>query len=82
MWMVMDGDREFGASTRPQDIGLVVVDTGDARTVIRRRAEQASMLVIGARGHGAVSHFLLGSVAASMTAHPPCPTVIVPVTED
>ena len=59
-----------------------VVDTGDARTVIRRRAEQASMLVIGARGHGAVSHFLLGSVAASMTAHPPCPTVIVPVTED
>jgi nucleotide-binding universal stress UspA family protein len=41
------------------------------------RAEQADALVLGARGAGAVTHFLLGSVAEAALKHAPVEVLIV-----
>ena len=54
------------------------VEPGDPRTVLAAAEDKASMLVIGARGRGAVTHALLGSVATSLVHHPVCPIVVVP----
>jgi nucleotide-binding universal stress UspA family protein len=59
-----------------------------ARAVVRRgvplaellaavRAERADVLVLGARGAGAVTHFLLGSVAEAALKHAPVEVLIV-----
>ncbi|HSL50254.1 MAG TPA: universal stress protein [Candidatus Deferrimicrobiaceae bacterium] len=41
------------------------------------RAERADVLVLGARGAGAVTHFLLGSVAEAALKHAPVEVLIV-----
>jgi nucleotide-binding universal stress UspA family protein len=41
------------------------------------RDEQADLLVLGARGAGAVTHFLLGSVAEAALKHSPVEVLIV-----
>jgi nucleotide-binding universal stress UspA family protein len=41
------------------------------------RAERADALVLGARGAGAVTHFLLGSVAEAALKHSPVEVLIV-----
>lgn len=41
------------------------------------RAERADALVLGARGAGAVTHFLLGSVAEAALKHAPVEVLIV-----
>lgn len=43
---------------------------------VRRNA--ADLVVVGSHGHGAVSSFLLGSVADRIVRHPIVPTLIVP----
>jgi nucleotide-binding universal stress UspA family protein len=51
---------------------------GDARTVIVDAATQAGsdLIVLGARGLGAVASFLLGSVSIGVTRHAPCPVLV------
>src|SRR4051794_37719944 len=58
-----------------QVVTSVVVGRG-GRTLCAM-AEGADLLVVGARGHGAVHNALLGSVADHCLAHAPCPVVIV-----
>ena len=41
------------------------------------RAARADLLVVGARGAGAVTHFLLGSVAEALVKHGPVPVLVV-----
>jgi nucleotide-binding universal stress UspA family protein len=41
------------------------------------RAERADLLVVGARGAGAVTHFLLGSVAESALKRSPVEVLVV-----
>ena len=55
------------------------VSDGDPRNAIIQTAEDwgADLIVVGARGHGAVSGFLLGSVSTAMTRHAPCPVLVV-----
>ncbi len=44
-------------------------------------AEEAEVLVVGARGLGAVGTAVLGSVSGQLAAHAPCPVVIIPGAE-
>jgi nucleotide-binding universal stress UspA family protein len=41
-------------------------------------AQDADMLVVGARGAGGFKRLLLGSVSTHVTHHAPCPVVIIP----
>jgi nucleotide-binding universal stress UspA family protein len=51
---------------------------GEPAEILCRRAEDADLLVIGARGHGTFPALLLGSVASKCAHHSPGPVVIVP----
>ncbi len=51
---------------------------GDPRAVLRSAGAGADLLVVGSRGHGALEHLLLGSVASALAHHPTVPTIIVP----
>lgn len=45
-------------------------------------AQDADLLVVGARGMGGFRGLLLGSVSQQVAQHSPCPVVIVPQRED
>jgi nucleotide-binding universal stress UspA family protein len=51
---------------------------GDAREVVVGAAKKAAsdLIVVGARGLGAVASFLLGSVSLGITRHAPCPVLV------
>ena len=57
----------------------VYVGEGDARHVILTAAEEwhADLVVLGARGLGAVARFLLGSVSLAVARHAPCSVLVV-----
>lgn len=42
----------------------------------------ADLLVVGSRGHGALKRALVGSVAAQVSHHDTCPTVVIPAGGD
>lgn len=67
--LALDVSADLQVSTR--------VATEDPRTLLTEAATGASLLVLGARGHGSVVRLLLGSVSAAMAVRPPCPLVIV-----
>jgi len=55
------------------------VTEGDPRDVIVHEAAdwRADLIVLGARGLGAVAKFLLGSVSTAVARHAPCPVLVV-----
>jgi nucleotide-binding universal stress UspA family protein len=52
---------------------------GPAGEVLVSAAEDADLLVVGGRGHGAIRGMLLGSVALHCVVHAACPVMVVPV---
>ncbi|MFE7607041.1 universal stress protein [Streptomyces celluloflavus] len=50
---------------------------GTAAAALLEAARDASLLVVGSRGHGGFTGVLLGSVSQHCTQHAPCPVVIV-----
>ncbi|GAA3046187.1 universal stress protein [Actinokineospora globicatena] len=50
---------------------------GDVVGSLRSASEDAALLVLGSRGLGGFSGFLLGSTAVALVAHGHCPTVVV-----
>ncbi|MPY94990.1 MAG: universal stress protein [Acidimicrobiia bacterium] len=54
------------------------VAQGPAGGILVDRSEGAELVVVGARGHGAVTSLLLGSVSQHVTHHAKCPVVIIP----
>jgi nucleotide-binding universal stress UspA family protein len=50
---------------------------GPPALVLLHAAEDAELLVIGSRGHGAFTGMLLGSVSEHCVAHATCPVVVV-----
>ncbi len=55
-----------------------VARAGHAPVVLLEAAKGASLLVVGSRGHGALSSMLVGSTSRAVLHHPPCPVVVVP----
>jgi nucleotide-binding universal stress UspA family protein len=57
----------------------VVADVveGHPADVLVRAAEEAELLVVGSRGHGAFKGMFLGSVSSHCVSHSPCPVVVV-----
>jgi nucleotide-binding universal stress UspA family protein len=64
----------------PDDVEVErVVKEGSASHVLLDEAADASMIVVGARGHGGFAGLLLGSVATQCVNHARIATVVVPV---
>lgn len=55
-----------------------LVVEGPASMVLVEAGTRASMLVVGARGHGGLAGMLLGSVSRQVTEHATVPVVVVP----
>jgi nucleotide-binding universal stress UspA family protein len=51
---------------------------GHAVEALVGAADGASLVVVGARGHGAMSGLLLGSVSDGVVRHAPCPVAVIP----
>lgn len=69
------------AATIGPDCGIHVETAsipGHPATVLAEQAKDATLLVIGARGHGALATLVLGSVSQAVAHHCPVPLTIVP----
>lgn len=55
---------------------------GHAGNVLVKEADRADLVVLGRRGHGGLTEFLLGSVSHQVADHARCPVVIVPPAEE
>src|SRR3954462_10700505 len=51
---------------------------GRATAVLVKQVKENDLLVVGSRGHGAVTGALLGSVSTHCVHHAQCPVVVVP----
>ena len=51
---------------------------GHPATVLVEQASDATLLVVGARGHGALATLILGSVSKAVVHHCPVPLAIIP----
>jgi nucleotide-binding universal stress UspA family protein len=54
-----------------------VVAEGPPALELLKAAQNADLLVVGSRGHGAFAGMLLGSVSEHCVAHSSCPVVVV-----
>ena len=68
---------EVDASTLGEPVRQLVVE-GPASTVLVNAGRGASLLVVGARGHGGLTGMLLGSISRQVTEHATVPVVVVP----
>jgi nucleotide-binding universal stress UspA family protein len=60
------------------DAGVdLVMREGNAAHVLIEESTDATMLVVGSRGHGGFTGLLIGSVGQQCAAHAHCPVVIV-----
>ena len=51
---------------------------GHASEALVDEAKDATMLVVGSRGHGGFVGMLIGSISHGCVTHAPCPVVVVP----
>jgi nucleotide-binding universal stress UspA family protein len=59
-----------------------VVRHGHAAAALVDEAKDATMLVVGSRGHGGFVGMLIGSISQGCVTHAPCPVVVVPDSAD
>ncbi|HWG15370.1 MAG TPA: universal stress protein [Streptosporangiaceae bacterium] len=53
------------------------VAEGHPAQILLDRSADASLLVVGSRGHGGFAEALLGSVSQHVVHHAPCPVVVI-----
>ena len=68
-------DEVFGPQ-RPSNMRLLVRE-GSAARVLLDESKDATLLVVGSRGHGGFAGLLLGSVSAKVAEHAACPVLII-----
>ena len=54
---------------------------GPPGPVLVTESKGAKMVVVGRRGHGALTRLLLGSVSRHVTTHATCPVIVIPPTD-
>lgn len=63
----------------PDDITLdPATMEGSPAAVLLRLAEDADLVVVGTRGRGGFADLRIGSTSQHLTAHSPCPVLVVP----
>lgn len=68
--------REAFGEEAPAGLSTSVV-FGHPSQVLVRESEDATMLVVGRRGHGGFRGLLMGSVSAACVAHASCPVLVI-----
>lgn len=58
----------------------VVVARGQSSAVLLSRSRDASLLVVGTRGHGGFARLVLGSTSSQCATHANAPTAVIPQT--
>lgn len=61
---------------RPPYVHAHIVE-GPTRSVLIEASKNASLLIVGRRGHGGFTGMLLGSVSSACIAHAHCPVLVV-----
>jgi nucleotide-binding universal stress UspA family protein len=76
---VLEEARVAVADSFPDVVVEAHVEEGPAARCLVRTAQAvgASLLVVGARGHGEVAGLLMGSVSENVATHAKCPVVVV-----
>ncbi len=76
---VLEEVRRSIARSYPDLVVETHVEEGPVARSLLRTAEavHASLLVVGARGHGEVTGLLIGSVSENVVTHAKCPVVVV-----
>lgn len=72
--------RTAAAPIAAVEISPVLADAAPV-PVLRDRAAEARLLVVGTHGHGAFGRVLLGSVSTALVRHTPGPVAIIPETK-
>ncbi|MFF8452734.1 universal stress protein [Streptomyces leeuwenhoekii] len=67
---------ERARSVAPEVTVTEAMVPGDTVSVLEAESREADLLVLGARGAGGLLGMLLGSTAASVTAHSRCPVMV------
>jgi nucleotide-binding universal stress UspA family protein len=76
--MAQQGTARARSMGLPAESLVVADESSVADTLVRVAGEQdAAALVIGAKGHRAVSEVLLGSTERDVVRQAPCPVVVV-----
>ncbi|HET9075843.1 MAG TPA: universal stress protein [Acidimicrobiales bacterium] len=71
-------EKDVSAALNGRDVQwTAVADRGAAGKVLLERATDAQMLVVGSRGHGALSGLLLGSVSSHVATHSGAAVVVI-----
>ncbi|WP_076261838.1 universal stress protein [Intrasporangium flavum] len=69
--------RQLAAKYLPDDAVTLTEVAGAAVATLVHASEEARLLVVGNRGHGAFGSVVLGSVSASVARHAYCPVTVV-----
>lgn len=71
-------EKEVAEALSGQDVTwTAVAERGSAAKVLMERASEAKMVVVGSRGHGALSSLLLGSVSSHVATHSGAAVVVI-----